>query len=448
MGRGPPARPLDRHRRRAEPNVDPLGRIELEQLARVAELQVAHAPGSPRRSPAGRCTIVPVTRTHWVQRTLDAYRPLFERLATSLGSSRQRRRPPVHRRDPFEDRPATRSRPGSATLMQFHRADDAGDDGRLDGRPPGHPQLRPVRPPDPPPAGRRAAAGRADLDAFGEEWSLPADDLRLWVCLHEIAHHAVLGVPHVRRRLESPARSTSPASGPTPGRSRSAARPSSTRRPGRRWPSSSSCSPTPRCSSAPIQSAAQEQLLAPPRRAGRRDRRLRRPRDGPRSASRLVGSLRHGHRGGAAAPGRGRRRRPLRRAPVRPGAHPGRYDRGAAFVDGVVERAGEDGLARLWSAEPSLPTPAEVDAPGLWLARIDLARPTDPSPRPIDRLRPSRECRPIRRGRRARSGTAVVAGHQRQRVVGAGAAAWPSPGSAGAGRRRPRRRRGGGCGRR
>jgi uncharacterized protein (DUF2342 family) len=48
------------------------------------------------------------------------------------------------------------------------------------------------------------------------------------------------------------------------------------------------------------------------------------------------------------------------------------YDRGAAFVDGVLERAGPEGLARVWTSERELPTPAEVDAPGLWLARIDL----------------------------------------------------------------------------
>jgi uncharacterized protein (DUF2342 family) len=51
------------------------------------------------------------------------------------------------------------------------------------------------------------------------------------------------------------------------------------------------------------------------------------------------------------------------------------FDRGRAFVDGILERAGEAGLARLWSHEPGLPTPAEVDAPGLWLARIDLPDP-------------------------------------------------------------------------
>jgi uncharacterized protein (DUF2342 family) len=48
------------------------------------------------------------------------------------------------------------------------------------------------------------------------------------------------------------------------------------------------------------------------------------------------------------------------------------YERGSTFVAGVLERAGEDGLRRLWDSDELLPTPAEVDAPGLWLARIDL----------------------------------------------------------------------------
>jgi len=52
-------------------------------------------------------------------------------------------------------------------------------------------------------------------------------------------------------------------------------------------------------------------------------------------------------------------------------------DRGAAFVRGVLERSGEEGLSRLFAAPRNLPTPAEVDAPGLWLERIDL--PEEPS---------------------------------------------------------------------
>ena len=48
------------------------------------------------------------------------------------------------------------------------------------------------------------------------------------------------------------------------------------------------------------------------------------------------------------------------------------YERGEAFCAGVVERAGIDGLNRLWERETQLPTANELDAPGLWLARIDL----------------------------------------------------------------------------
>lgn len=47
-------------------------------------------------------------------------------------------------------------------------------------------------------------------------------------------------------------------------------------------------------------------------------------------------------------------------------------DLGAAFCRGVVERAGGDGLRRLFEDESRVPTEAELEAPGLWLERIDL----------------------------------------------------------------------------
>jgi uncharacterized protein (DUF2342 family) len=48
------------------------------------------------------------------------------------------------------------------------------------------------------------------------------------------------------------------------------------------------------------------------------------------------------------------------------------YERGVAFCRGVVERSGNDGLNRLLEGPAMIPTPAELDAPGLWLARIEL----------------------------------------------------------------------------
>ena len=40
-----------------------------------------------------------------------------------------------------------------------------------------------------------------NIDAFGDDWSIPKEDLRLWICLHEVTHHAVLGIPHIRKNL-------------------------------------------------------------------------------------------------------------------------------------------------------------------------------------------------------------------------------------------------------
>ena len=51
------------------------------------------------------------------------------------------------------------------------------------------------------------------------------------------------------------------------------------------------------------------------------------------------------------------------------------YERGHEFCAGVVERAGMPGLNRLLDAPERLPTPNELAAPGLWLARIDLDLP-------------------------------------------------------------------------
>lgn len=48
------------------------------------------------------------------------------------------------------------------------------------------------------------------------------------------------------------------------------------------------------------------------------------------------------------------------------------YERGRAFCLGIVDRAGFAGLDRLWEGAEMVPTEAELAAPGLWLARIDL----------------------------------------------------------------------------
>ena len=46
--------------------------------------------------------------------------------------------------------------------------------------------------------------------------------------------------------------------------------------------------------------------------------------------------------------------------------------RGKTFAAGVVDRVGEAGLTQLFPKPEALPTPAEIDAPGLWIARLEL----------------------------------------------------------------------------
>jgi uncharacterized protein (DUF2342 family) len=44
--------------------------------------------------------------------------------------------------------------------------------------------------------------------------------------------------------------------------------------------------------------------------------------------------------------------------------------RGKSFVQGVVDRVGETSMTGLLERPGSMPTPSEVDAPGLWIARV------------------------------------------------------------------------------
>ena len=50
------------------------------------------------------------------------------------------------------------------------------------------------------------------------------------------------------------------------------------------------------------------------------------------------------------------------------------YEQGKAFCDGVVARAGIEGLNRVWIGPEALPTVAELDDPLGWLARTEQLR--------------------------------------------------------------------------
>ncbi|HEV3495297.1 MAG TPA: zinc-dependent metalloprotease, partial [Actinomycetes bacterium] len=175
-----------------EPNVDPLERIRLEELVRVADLQVSSVTGLSTSIAGGVLSILPVTRGDWALHSLEAYRPFLERLATSLSSAG----------DDAGDDPAD---PTTQLLGDLGKLLGPVLLGMQSGFMLGHLARRAMGQYDMPlprlPSDQLLVVP-ANLDAFADQWSLAPEDLRLWVCLHEVTHHAVLGRPHVRARLE------------------------------------------------------------------------------------------------------------------------------------------------------------------------------------------------------------------------------------------------------
>lgn len=354
----------------SEPNVDPLERIKLEELARVAELRVAAITGLDISTTGRSLTVVPVTRAQWVQRSLDAFRPLFETLGGALAqdSSDEPDGDPLDSAmDEFGGDPmAAMLGPLMKMLAPMMLGMTAGSMvGHLAQRSFGQYDLPIPRPPS-----DELMVVPASIESFGSDWSLDGDDLRLWICLHEITHHAVLGVDHVRAALERMLLEYA-------GGFRSDASGIESRLP--------DLDPTDTNALAGLQEMFSDPEVVLGAIVSPAQLELQ-PRLVALTAV-IAGYVDHvmDQIGTTLITSYGKLTEALRRRRVE--ADPSdrfverllgleldqaQYDRGAAFVDGIVERAGAEALARLWSDERNLPTPAEVDAPGLWLARIDL----------------------------------------------------------------------------
>jgi len=213
------------------------------------------------------------------------------------------------------------------------------------------------------------------VDAFAEEWSIDVDEMRLWVLAHEVAGLALLSVPHVADHLRSLVQQHVGAFRPDPN--------SLTEK-------LTNLDVDPTSGGNPFDAIQQafgdpEVLLG----AVRSDEQLSlEPALDAAVATtigvidwvvdavavRLIG-------GDTLQIAEAVRRRRADTSPddvfvqrllgIRLGAE--QTDRGKAFIQGVVDRAGEAGLSLLFSNAEAMPTPNEIEAPGLWLARVNPA---------------------------------------------------------------------------
>lgn len=347
----------------SEPNIDPSERIAIEQLVRVAELRVADATGlEPSRGASLRVEVV--NRMQWADRTFADYSGLFEALGRSVGT----------RGAPSADEAGGHSM--EAMLAGLTRMIGpmmlALGTGALVGRL-ARQAFGGYMLPIPRPDGSPLLIALPNVDEFGREWSLDTDDLRLWVCLNETVHHAVLAVDHVRERVGGLLLRHAAAFDSNPDRIEELLEDFDPEAGPEAWTSLQSSLAGPDALIGAVRSPEQEALL-PELTAliaaitGYADHTM------DRIGSELIGSY-------------GRLTEALRRHRVEASASDrfverilgieldrDQYARGAAFAAGVVERAGPEGLCRLFSDPANLPTPNEVDAAGLWLARIDLPR--------------------------------------------------------------------------
>lgn len=343
-----------------EPNVDPLQRIKLEDLARVAELHVAEVTGGTYGPGGHPLTFAPVGRGTWALRALEAWRPYIERMLRAQPSVEN----PFGSFDTGELGTSLQELIGrlSATMgpvmlgLQFGSAV-----GHLAQRALGQYAL-----PMPWPPSDELLVVPANVAAFAADWSLPPDETQLWVCIRELTAHAVLSRPHVHDQLSALLEAAADESlavqqGLSEKLGGEATGPEAIQE----------LLSDPEALLAdlltPGQRATSAQLTALVTAFGGYVDHVT-----ARIAQTTIGSagtLNEAWYRYRVAEAKGEQAAgtlfglDLSRREV---------DRGDAFVRGVLERAGEEGLARLWASAKTIPTPAEVDAPGLWLERIDL----------------------------------------------------------------------------
>ncbi|MBS1265732.1 MAG: hypothetical protein MAG471_01586 [Acidimicrobiaceae bacterium] len=350
----------------SEPNVDPTVRMEYEALARVAELHVADQTGLPagRRGPV---TVEPVSRAVWAGRMVDTLLPLLGRVSGSLHGTPDTRHQP--QAEPDDPTTAWLSGLMEAIAPLLSNLTTGTMVGRLGSRNLGTYDL-PI-PVDP-------ASSDADrlmlivpnIEAFAADWSIPAADLRLWVCLHELTHHSVLSVPHVAETLNTLLTSHAGAFRNDPSELEQHL---------------GDIDPM----AGPEAMARLQQILDPEMVLGAvrsPDQEVLQPRIESLVAV-IIGYVDHvmDEIGGRLIATYPMVTEALRRRRVETSdadrfverilglnLTQAQVDRGSAFISGVVDRAGPDALERLWAGESHLPTPNEVDAPGLWLARLDM----------------------------------------------------------------------------
>ena len=345
-------------------NVDPAARIAIENLAPIAHRHmVDFLSGTETGEPRLEC----VTPAQWCHSTLDAYRPVFDNLATALAQRPSTDNAPDFAPDIAGDPMAMMMNGLMSAMAPMMLGMTVGSMvGQLSARAFGQYDLLLPRDPEKP-----LLLVPANIDSFAGEWDLPLADIRMWVLVHEFAAHTVLRAAHLRTALLDVVNAYVSAFSPDPDAV------------------IEKLSGTEFDATNPM-AAFQQTMSDPALLLGAvisPEQEALRPRlDALLACSVglvdwIVDGVTQRLLGGAPAVTEALRRRRIESSPADKfvehllGIRHTRatVERGRAFVNGIIERSSTDRVLDLLNRVDALPTPAEVDAPGLWLARLEIA---------------------------------------------------------------------------
>jgi putative hydrolase len=350
----------------SESNVDPTVRIAYVGLAEIAEMHVRDVTGLD----VPRATLELTTPGAYAQRTLDAYRPLFTELAVSLGrvpaAGDEEEDDDDNDDDPMMAMMAGLSQMIAPSMMGMAIGSMVG---RLATRAFGQYDL---------PIPRAGATGSlllipSTVDSFASEWSLPVDEMRLWVLGQELIGHVVFSHASVRDSITALVQRHVGAFRADPESVADKLTSLDVGESTNPFEAIQSALSDPEILLGAVRSPEQVHM-APVLEAaiaavvGYVDYMV------DAVAVRVIG-------GDALRIAEAVRRRRIEATAedvfierlLGLQVTSALVQRGKTFIGGVVDRAGEGALARLFTAADGLPTPSELEAPGLWLARLDLS---------------------------------------------------------------------------
>lgn len=344
------------HGANTEANVDPASRISVERLAPIAEMHVRESTGIDL---GAANSVQVVNRSMWTHLALEAYKPMLQNLADSLSSAPAMGEP---NDDPMANMLESLNKMIAPAMMGMSVGTMVG---QLSLRAFGQYDLPVPRDPN-----KGVLLVAPNVEEFASDWSIATDDMRMWVLIHEFTSHSILSREVVRVALTEALGRYISGFRPNPDAlmDRLSSVELGTDDP---MKAMQKFLTDPSILLGAVRSPAQEQL-APELDAivaaviGYVDLHV------DRVTEKLLGS---DSRIAEAV-----RRRRVEASPQDTFVEQllglklsnSQVQRGTDFVSGVVERTGVGALTQLFARPGNLPTPNELVAPGLWLARLDV----------------------------------------------------------------------------